>query len=69
MLIGEMKLTVVSLSVHSPLLLALAFVRLLNVREISVEIPCDVGLDRTRRVVADRESDSQSADADRMDDA
>jgi hypothetical protein len=69
MLIGEVKPAVVGLSVHLPLLLAFAFLRFLNVREIRVEIPCHVSLDRTRRMVADRESDSESTDADRMDDA
>jgi len=69
MLIGEVKPTVVGLSMHIPLLLTLAFVRFLNVREISVEMPGHVSLDRTRRMVADRESDSESADADLMADA
>ena len=69
MLIGETKLTVVNGSVDGRLLLACASVRFLNVRKISIEIPCHVGLDTTCRVVADRQPDRQSADADRMEDA
>ena len=56
MLIGEVKTTFGGLSAHIRLLFALPFVRLLNVGEISVEIPRHVGLDRTGRVIADRES-------------
>ena len=40
---------------HIAVLIALALVRFLNVGEISVEHPRNIGFDTTHRVIADRD--------------
>jgi hypothetical protein len=55
MLIRESDTIVGSLSTHIAVLLALAVVRFLNVCEISIHNPRDVGFDALRRMIANRE--------------
>jgi hypothetical protein len=67
MLIREMELTAVNCVTHVRLLFACASMRLLNVSEIRIDVPRNLGLDTTCCRIPDRHTDGQPAEGQRID--